>query len=257
MANTQVGDFVWYELMTLDAKAAIDFYAHVLGWTASPFGDDYTMFANAEGPLAGVSVLPEEAKQMGTRPHWVSHVQVANVDATVAEATKLGGRLYFGPADIPDIGRFAAIGDPDGAPIHVFTPTRAMDTRDRRRHGAFVWHELLAVAHERAFAFHSQLFGWKKVRDHAMGPMGNYLIYGNGGSDLGGMFTKPKEVPATMWMHYIQVDDLGAALARATARGAKVLSGPMEVPGGAHIVQLADPQGAAISLHEEPKRQSA
>jgi predicted enzyme related to lactoylglutathione lyase len=253
MPNTQVGDFVWYELMTLDAKAAIAFYGHVLGWTSSPFGDDYTMFANAEGPLAGVSVLPGEAKRMGARPHWASHVQVADVDATVAEATKLGGRLHFGPADIPEIGRFAAIGDPDGAPINLFRPVRAMDARDRKRHGAFTWHELIAGERDRAFAFHSQLFGWKKVREHDMGPIGKYLIYGNGGPDLGGMFTKPKELPAAMWMHYIEVEDLGEALARAKAGGARVLHGPLEVPGGARIVQLADPQGAAFSLHEAKK----
>ncbi len=254
MADTKVGDFVWYELMTTDATAAIAFYEHVLGWISSPFGNDYTMFANQEGPLAGVSVLPDASKQTGARPHWSSHVQVVNVDQTVAQATKLGGRLYFGPADIPEVGRFAAIGDPDGAPISVFTPSRPMPERDRKRHGAFVWHEMIATEHERAFAFHSKLFGWKRSAEHDMGPMGKYLIYGNGGPDLGGMFTKPKAVPAAMWMYYIQVDKLGPAFERAQAKGAKVLQGPMEVPGGAHIVQLSDPQGATFSLHEDPPK---
>ena len=28
--------FVWYELMTTDAKAAATFYTNVVGWTAEP-----------------------------------------------------------------------------------------------------------------------------------------------------------------------------------------------------------------------------
>jgi len=257
MANTKIGDFVWYELVTIDAKAAVDFYGHMLGWRSEPFGNDYTMFVNQEGPLGGVGILPEAAMQMGARPHWASHVHVANVDRTVAEAAKLGGRLYVGPEDIPEVGRFACIGDPDGAPINAFTPLRPMAERDRKRHGAFTWHEMVAVEHERAFAFHTELFGWKKTKDYDMGPMGKYLIYGNGGPDLGGMFTKPKEVPAAMWIHYIEVEDLDAALARAKSKGAKVLNGPMEVPGGAHVVQLADPQGAIFSLHQQTAAQAA
>ena len=46
--------------------------------------------------------------------------------------------------------------------------------------------------------------------------------------------------------------ELGAALARAKERGARVLNGPMEVPGGQRIVQLMDPQGAAFALVTPP-----
>ncbi|WP_395844225.1 VOC family protein [Cystobacter fuscus] len=54
------------------------------------------------------------------------------------------------------------------------------------------------------------------------------------------------------WMYYVTVEDLDAALARATAKGARVLNGPMEVPGGQRIVQLMDPQGAAFALTTPP-----
>ena len=64
---------------------------------------------------------------------------------------------------------------------------------------------------------------------------------------------KPKEMPAPGWIYYIQTVDLDGALDRAKAKGAKVLNGPMAVPGGARIVQLADPQGAVFALHEEAK----
>jgi predicted enzyme related to lactoylglutathione lyase len=87
-----------------------------------------------------------------------------------------------------------------------------------------------------------------------MGAMGPYLIYGMGGEDLGGMFTKPKEMPMPpAWIYYIQVDGLEAAMERATSRGAHALLGPQPVPGGARIAQLIDPQGAVFALHEAPK----
>src|SRR5262249_4574140 len=136
---------------------------------------------------------------------------------------------------------------------NVFKPLTPMKLRDQTTPGEFNWSELVATEHESAFAYYSRLLGWKKVRDFDMGPMGKYLIYGVGDRDLGGMFTKPKEVPTPMWFYYIQVESLSAAMERAQAKGAKLMNGPVEVPGGAHIAQFADPQGAAFALHESAK----
>jgi predicted enzyme related to lactoylglutathione lyase len=86
--------------------------------------------------------------------------------------------------------------------------------------------------------------------------MGKYVLYGRKGhaQQLGGMMTKPAGTPMpTAFLYYVEVDDLKGALARAEKMGAKVLNGPMPVPGGAHIVQLMDPQGAAFALHERAK----
>ncbi len=51
------------------------------------------------------------------------------------------------------------------------------------------------------------------------------------------------------FMFYVEVSGLDAALACATRMGAKLMNGPMEVPGGARIAQLMDPQGVAFALH--------
>ena len=56
-----------------------------------------------------------------------------------------------------------------------------------------------------------------------------------------------------MWLYYVDTKNLDAAIARATKRGARVMNGPMEEPGGARIAQLVDPQGAAFALHQLPK----
>ena len=251
--NESNGRFVWYEDLAKDPKAAIDFYSDVVGWKTQPFkeaGNDYVMWVGSQGPLGGVMKLPDEAARMGTPPHWMAHIQVENVDATAELAKKLGGKVHKEPTDIPTVGRFAVIADPQGAFVSIFTPNEAMDPHDPSKAGEFCWNELVTSDSQAGFSFYSKLFGWKKVREMDMGAMGTYRTFGIGDKEIGGMMNVPKgaSMPPT-WLYYTETSDLDAALARAKKRGATVLSGPMEVPGG-RVVQLKDPQGAAFALHQ-------
>ena len=96
--NADNGRFVWYENLAKDPGKAIDFYTDVIGWKTQPFGEgkDYVMWVGEQGPLGGVMKLPAEVAQMGVPPHWMAHVQVENVDATVSAAKRLGGHGYEG-----------------------------------------------------------------------------------------------------------------------------------------------------------------
>jgi uncharacterized protein len=257
MASANKGLFVWYEHLTKDPQAAIAFYSDVVGWKTQPFpeGGDYVMWVGGQGPLGGVMKLPDEAAKMGAPPHWIAHVEVEDVDATAALTRKLGGKVHKEPTDIPTVGRFAVIADPQGAPIAVFRPNEAMTLHDVSKEGEFCWNELLTSDSAAAFKFYSELFGWKILEEMDMGPMGKYRIFGVGERRLGGMMTTPKEAPMPpMWLFYASTNDLDAALGRATKKGAKVMNGPMDVPGGGRIVQLMDPQGTAFALHQAPRK---
>ncbi|MBI4956197.1 MAG: VOC family protein [Myxococcales bacterium] len=257
MGNASDGNFVWYEHLATDPKAAIAFYSEVVGWKTQPFGEgsDYLMWVGTEGPLGGVMKLPDEAAKMGAPPHWMANVQVADVDATLALVKKLGGKVYKEPEDIPTVGRFAVIADPQGAVLSVFRPSSPMALHDATKPGEFCWSELMTSDSAAAFEFYAPILGWKMLQEMDMGPMGTYRIFGLGETMLGGMMTTPKGAPMPpMWLYYTETDDLDAAIARATKRGAKVMNGPMEVPGGARIAQFMDPQGAAFALHELPKK---
>lgn len=255
MTSTTAGDVVWYELLTTDPDGARAFYPDVVGWTTERWEQgDYTMWVGGQGPLGGVTLLPEAARQMGAPSFWQANIQVDDVDAAVATVKELGGRVFH-VETVPTIGRLAVIADPQGAVVALFTPERAMTAHDRSRPGEFSWHELYTTDHEAALAFYGRLAGWERVGEHDLGPMGTYLLWGRGGEPLGGMMTMPPGMKAPdgsdlppSWMYYVTTADLDAALARATARGARVLNGPMEVPGGQRIVQLLDPQGAAFAL---------
>jgi predicted enzyme related to lactoylglutathione lyase len=255
MANTNNGHFVWHEHLTKDPKAAIAFYTEVVGWKTQTFGDGpYTMWVGSQGPLGGVMQLPEEAAKMGAPPHWMAHVQVENVDTTASLVKKLGGKVYKEPCDIPTVGRFAVIADPQGASLSVFKPASAMELHDTTKEGEFCWNELLTSDSAAGFKFYSEVCGWKLLQEMDMGPMGTYRLFGVGDKQLGGMMTLPKGAPfPPAWVYYIETNDLEAAVERTKKMGAKVMNGPMDVPGG-RIVQLTDPQGAWFALHQQAKK---
>lgn len=262
MTATKPGRFVWYELMTTDPEAALPFYKDVVGWTTQPFGDgaeQYTMWVGSQGPLGGTMKLPEEAKKMGAPPHWMAHVEVADVDATIAQARRHDARVYVEPTDIPKIGRFSVFADPQGATISVFKSSGdPMAPHDTSKPGEFNWNELATTDYVKAFAFYKDLFGWEQLQEHDMGPMGKYFIYGQDGKAYGGMFNKPKEMQMPpSWIYYVQVADLEGSIERAKGRGARVINGPMDVPGGTRIAQLFDPQGAMIALHADGTAKSS
>jgi uncharacterized protein len=256
MASVNKGQFVWYEDVTKDPREAISFYSEVVGWKTEPFqGSEYMMWVSSQGPLGGVMKPPDEAAKAGAPANWLAHVQVEDVDATAARAKKLGGQIYKEPTDIPTVGRFAVIADPQGAAISIFKPTGEMTLHDITKEGEFCWNELSTSDSAAAFKFYSELFGWQILEEMDMGPMGTYRVFGVGDKRLGGMMTAPKDAPMPpMWLYYTETGDLDAALERARRKGAKVLNGPMDVPGGGRIAQLLDPQGAPFALHQSARK---
>jgi predicted enzyme related to lactoylglutathione lyase len=253
MATASKGSFVWYEHITRDPRAAIAFYSDVVGWKTQPFGEGsgYEMWVGSQGPLGGVMQQPEDEVKQAVPPRWMANVQVDDVDATAELAKKLGGKIHKAPSDIPTVGRFAVIEDPQGVPVSIFKPSGPMELHDPAKEGEFSWNELVTSDSVAAARFYSQLFGWKILEEMDMGPMGKYRIFGLGDQRLGGMMDIPKGQPMRpMWLFYAETKDLDAALKRATKKGAKVLNGPMDVPGGGRMAQLTDSQGAPFALHQ-------
>jgi uncharacterized protein len=253
MMSSFHGKFVWYELMTTDTTAAAAFYRGVMGWNARDAGMpgmSYTILSAGEANVAGLMALPDTACAAGERPGWMAHVAVDDVDASAAQAKQLGGSLHHPPTDIPGVGRFAIIADPDGAILALFKPggmaPGAPVPQGTPGHGG--WHELYALNREGAFAFYSKLFGWTKGDSLDMGPMGVYQIFNRGSDMTGGMMTKPEAAPAPGWRYYFNVAGINPAETRVKSGGGQVLNGPHEVPGGSWILQCRDPQGAMFAL---------
>ncbi|MGX1305833.1 putative enzyme related to lactoylglutathione lyase [Amorphus suaedae] len=246
------GDFCWYELMTSDPKAAVAFYTTTIGWEATDSGMpgmDYTLLGVGPHRIAGVMSIPERAAQSGAQPAWMGYIAVADVDAMADTFAKAGGAIHHAPEDIPGIGRFAVVGDPQGAVICLFrgdgAPPPSLPAGSA---GTFGWHELLTDDPEAAFAFYASHFGWEKMEAMDMGDMGVYQIFGKAGTMVGAMMRRPPQVPVCAWGYYINVEAIDAAIERLKTAGGQVVNGPMEVPGGMWIVQGFDPQGAYFAM---------
>ena len=108
--------FCWNELMTTDTTKDGDFYSGLFGWgrDTQNFGPlEYTMFANGERPAGGMlKITPEMGK---IPPNWVVYFAVDDCDAKTQKAKELGGSVMKPPDDIPGIGRFSILTDPQGA----------------------------------------------------------------------------------------------------------------------------------------------
>jgi predicted enzyme related to lactoylglutathione lyase len=245
----QDGDFVWYELMTSDVAAARDFYAEVVGWAIEDSGMPGMTYllARVDGTqIAGMMGFPPDVP--GAKPGWSGYIAVADVDAMAGRVTAAGGTVHRAPGDIPGVGRFAVVADPQGAVFMLFrgegdpAPELPYATP-----GTAGWHELHSSDREAALAFYQALFGWTKDVAFEMGPMGTYQIFATGSVPNGGMMNGG-HVPGCYWLYYFNVADIDAAVARLTAGGGTLLSGPNPVPGDIWTITAHDPQGALFAL---------
>jgi len=245
--------FFWYDVMTTDTKAAQKFYCDVVGWTAQdtgPEGHGYVLFNTHGQGAAGLMSIPEDAAKQGARPAWMGYIAVDDVDRAAKHLKQEGGKIHREPTDVPGIIRFAVVADPQGAGFLIAKglTANAPPPLPEGTQGTIGWRELYANDWKAVFPFYEKMFGWTKADAVDMGPMGTYQLFAAGGAPIGGMMTKPPQVPAAHWGYYFNVPGIDSGVARITAGSGRVLNGPVQVPGGQWIVNAMDPQGAAFSL---------
>lgn len=247
MSNAEVrGRFVWHELLTSDTAAAAGFYAKVVGWRSQPSNmPGYTIFMSGQIQIAGLMALPPEAGS--APPHWIVYVGTPDVDACCEQAQGLGGRIHKPPTDIPNVGRFAVLADPQGAVFALFSPQQPAPPDGGTPAGVITWYELATSDVEGALRFYGTVCGWRESHRHEMGDAGQYVLFGaDPARPFGGVYALPGRAA---WLFYFHVDDLEETAARVRMHHGQVLRGPMEVPGGDRIVVCVDPQGAPFALH--------
>ena len=253
MSNADIrGRFIWHELLTTDTAAAGAFYPRVVPWRTQPSSmPGYTIWMAGQSQVGGLMALPADAA--GTPPHWLIYIGTPNVDATAEHAQRLGARVLKSATDIPNVGRFAVLADPQGATFALYTPGPTGGASPAPGPGVFSWHELATTDVAGALRFYGELFGWTKGAGHDMGPMGVYQIFERFGSMVGGMCNVQGPATPPSWLSYVQVTDSGRAVAAAKSAGGRLLHGPVEVPGGSWIALFMDPQGGAFAVQEPPR----
>jgi predicted enzyme related to lactoylglutathione lyase len=108
----RAGDWAWVDLFTRDPTAAVDFYTALAGYDIREMskGDPVTrVLVQARKPRGGIVTSP----WAGVEPNWLPYVWVEDLDAVIARAEDLGGRLVLRVDDV------AVLADPSGAAIGV------------------------------------------------------------------------------------------------------------------------------------------
>lgn len=116
----EAGSLGWNELATPDPDGAKAFYTGLFGWTADTqdMGTmHYTVFSGTEGMVGGMYQLTEQMQ--GMPPSWLPYFSVDDADAAAEKARALGAQVHVQPSDIPNVGRFSLLQDPQGAMFYV------------------------------------------------------------------------------------------------------------------------------------------
>ena len=249
------GRFIWHELLTTDTAAAAAFYPRVVPWRTQPSSmPGYTLWMAGQTQIGGLMALPQDAG--GPPPHWLVYLGTPSVDASCLQAQGLGAKVVKAPADIPNVGRFAVLSDPQGATFALFTPGGGPPPGPEPPQGGFSWHELATTDVQGAVRFYGELFSWRKGRAHDMGAAGVYQVFEHAGNQAGGICNVQGPSTPPSWLSYVHVADANRAVAAAKAAGGRLMHGPMEVPGGSWIALLMDPQGGAFAVQESPRTMS-
>ena len=112
--------FVHMEMNAPDVAKAKAFYSGMFGWTFQDMdmgqGMVYSTFKPAEGPGGGVYSMAQAPSG------WLAYVGVADVKESTKKARELGATVHVDSQEIPNVGWFTVMEDPNGCKIAIFQP---------------------------------------------------------------------------------------------------------------------------------------
>jgi predicted enzyme related to lactoylglutathione lyase len=114
--------------------------------------------------------------------------------------------------------------------------------------GKFVWFDLLTEDPETARRFYGAVFGWTF---EPFGEDGEYHLLRNDGVAIGGVARVKRddpEVPESLWLPTLSVEDVDAATVLVKQTGGEVVRRPENFPGRGRLAAVRDPVGAGLLL---------
>lgn len=111
---------VHFEIGCRDTAKSAAFYSSLLGWTTTPYGPAAMINTGSPTGIAG------HITALGHEPHnYITiYAQVDDLDATLKKAESLGGKTVVPPTDVPGMGQFAWLKDPEGTIFGLWKPMK-------------------------------------------------------------------------------------------------------------------------------------
>ena len=258
-----LGTFCFAELVSSDAASARQFYGDLFGWTVEEIpGVDgsYWLFQIEGQVVAGLRAI-RRGKQ-----RWIPYVAVGDVNATIAQAERLGGRLLDHPFGVSGTARMATIVDPHERIVGLWEADGRSGVDRQELPGSMWWVEMLAHDVTGATHFYSRLFGWKSS-ERSFGHLTHgYTAYSVGTESVGGAIKIQQNwgrVPER-WQVIFAATDLNRVIDQTHGLGGSDELAPIEIPNVGRSAGLRDdrgglffvmqPNATAVSSSSSPQR---
>ena len=112
---------VHFEIGCRDSSATQDFYTKLFGWQTEQAGPAAMISTGSDEGIAGhITALGHEPENYVT-----VYVQVDDIQAHLDKAESLGGKTMIPVNEVPGMGHFAWLNDPDGNIIGLWKPTQS------------------------------------------------------------------------------------------------------------------------------------
>jgi predicted enzyme related to lactoylglutathione lyase len=240
------GKFVWFDLVTSEPLAARAFYGKVFGWSfqAVAGGNDYSVITAGGRPIGGVfQPVPTLDTPAGTR--WLSFASVGEMSTALSRLERLGFTKIVGATQVPGRGQQAIVRDPQGAIVGLMHSSSGDPPDQPVAPGEFFWVDLYTTDTVAAAAAYSYV-GYTVVP--ATEDKGERMLLESRGYARAGITPLPAGAHEAGWLPYVQVEDVAATLAAATAAGGKVLLAPDPALLDGNLAVIGDPFGGVIGV---------
>jgi uncharacterized protein len=240
----------WMDLSSSDLPLSAEFYASVLGWSATDAGESfghYHQLGLGDEQIAGMMANTPDT---GHPDAWNIYFATTDIEASCTAISAAGGTVLMGPMQVMELGSMAIAADPTGAVFGLWQAGTHLPFDRIGEVGGPAWFELRTRDLERATEFYGSVFGWDIERTFDDESFRYYQAKVNGEPVVGLMDASsslPDGVPAH-FIAYLAVDDTDAAVERAIALGAQLLHPAMDSPFG-RSAQISDATGAHLALH--------
>jgi predicted enzyme related to lactoylglutathione lyase len=250
MATIPTGRFVWFEYISKEPQKAQAFFGELFHWKTQKMpspggGPEYTMIAAGDDTIGG---YPPFMEGMPPHAHWISHLQVTDVGASLSKVKSAGGKVLKDAVKMGDFGTWSVVADPTGAALCLWQPGKVEGSGDfKGKVNTFCWNELMTNEPEKAVAFYKTIGGFEEQRQD-MGAHGTYHVLNFEGKPRAGVMKSPMPNVPNAWLPYVQVASADQIVEKAKKLGANVVAPPNDIPNVGRFAVFIDPNGAALGI---------
>lgn len=255
--SARVGAVFSGDIAVPEVERVRQFYSRIMGTGATPFWQA-DLLNNFGLPVLGIGAREGEYADLPIQ--WMPHIQVQDVDASVAAALKLGGSLLVDAKDESGVSTWAVLMDPQGAAfgIMAFSMVQAFQGENPplitdEPVGKIAWLDLTVADADSTRDFYTQVVGWRAEAfpmEHEGIAYNDYMLYdaiGEVASGIcwarGGNATLPP-----VWLLYVPVGDIEESIQLVAELGGEVLKRQEGENGVVHYAIVRDPVGAYLAL---------